>query len=331
MHRLITLLWNSEERRLRAFWRLLAAIPTLIVVSLLVALVTVFTIPNRAETLLSITGSLLLTLVITVLWVGINGLLLDRRYLADYGFHLSRRWWLDLGFGLALGAALMAGVFLLELALGWISIVDTFRKAHPDQSFGQNLLTPLVIFLCVGIYEELMLRGYLLPNIAEGLNRPPFGPRGAILVAWLVTSVLFGFAHMLNPNTTLISTINLILAGVFLGLGYVLTGNLAIPIGVHITWNLFQGSVFGFPVSGQDFTQTTVFMIEQAGPPLWTGGAFGPEAGLIGLVAMLVGCGGIALWARLMDMDGRVALRESLAEYRPRPPLFPKKDDDEDA
>jgi hypothetical protein len=101
-------------------------------------------------------------------------------------------------------------------------------------------------------------------------------------------------------------------AGLFLGLGFILTGELAIPIGLHITWNFFQGYVFGFPVSG--IGRTTSFIgINQGGPDLWTGGAFGPEAGLIGLLAMLLGSLLIGLWVRLLY--GKVRLDTELAQY----------------
>ena len=118
-----------------------------------------------------------------------------------------------------------------------------------------------------------------------------------------------------TPTPRLISSLNIALAGLFLGLGFILTGELAIPIGLHITWNFFQGNVFGFPVSGTE-AGATVIAINQGGPPLWTGGNFGPEAGLIGIVAMVIGALLTVWWVR--REEGRMELRKEIAAYRPR-------------
>jgi hypothetical protein len=115
-------------------------------------------------------------------------------------------------------------------------------------------------------------------------------------MAWILSSVLFGVLHYLNPNSSWLSTLYLVIYGVFLGTGYVLTGQLAIPIGLHFTWNFVQGSIFGYPVSGRALSEASVITTEQIGPVLWTGGAFGPEAGLLGIVAMLAGMGLTVLW-----------------------------------
>jgi hypothetical protein len=101
-------------------------------------------------------------------------------------------------------------------------------------------------------------------------------------------------------------------------MGYLLTGELAIPIALHITWNFFQGNVFGFPVSGTAVRAATFISIEQGGPDLWTGGAFGPEAGLLGLGAMIVGIFVIILWVRWRY--GQVSLDLSLAQAPVRSP-----------
>jgi hypothetical protein len=80
----------------------------------------------------------------------------------------------------------------------------------------------------------------------------------------------------------------LILAGVFLGYGYTSTRQLWLPIGLHTGWNFFEGTVFGFPVSGMaDFP--SLIHITVKGPILLTGGAFGPEAGLVILPALGLG------------------------------------------
>ena len=81
-----------------------------------------------------------------------------------------------------------------------------------------------------------------------------------------------------------------------MGVGYLLTGELAFPIGLHFAWNFVQGNVFGFPVSGKSAVGATVIAIDQGGSPLWMGGAFGPEAGLVGVLAMGVGALLTLLW-----------------------------------
>jgi membrane protease YdiL (CAAX protease family) len=240
------------------------------------------------------------------------GRFLDRRPFTDFGFHLSAGWSLDLVFGMALGALLMTVIFLVELGLGWITVTGAFESVEPGASFPLAILLPAGIFLCAGVYEELLSRGYQLRNAAEGLNYPALGPGGAVLLAWVLSSVFFGVLHAANPNATAVSTLNIAMAGLVLGFGYVLTGELAIPIGLHITWNFFQGSVFGFPVSGLKPVGATFLSTDQGGPTLWTGGPFGPEAGLLGPAVMILGGLLMALWVRLRS--GKVAIHTPIAE-----------------
>jgi hypothetical protein len=252
-------------------------------------------------------------LVAVVISVWIAGRFLDRRRFADFGFHFNANWWIDLGFGLFLGAALIALVIAIELALGWLSVTGTFVTREPDATFWVAILPPLFNFLAVGIYEELFSRGYHTQNLAEGFNWDWLGPRGAIIVAVVISSAVFGLLHATNPNASPISTFNITVAGaLLLGIGYLLTGELAIPIGVHITWNFFQGNVFGCPVSGVCFNSATFIAVEQGGPNLWTGGDFGPEAGLLGLIAMILGGLLTILWVRWRY--GEAGLHLPLAE-----------------
>jgi len=329
----LRLFLEESERRPRALWRLLAQYVFFAVAATLFLYLLKFAwalvrpsgtgLGGTAQTAvgssdLLLTGSLAsLAAIFLSLWLA--GRFLDRRPFADFGFHLSKGWLLDLFFGMLLGALLMTFIFLTQLAFGWVSVTGSFEAVTPGASFVPEILLPIGIFVCVGFYEEMLYRGYLLRNLAEGLNFPGLGPRGAILAAWLLSSSAFGILHAFNPNATLASTINIALAGLLLGLGYVLTGELAIPIGLHIAWNFFQGNVYGFPVSGLNPIGATFLTIKQGGPDLFTGGVFGPEGGLLEPAAVLLGCLLITLWVRLRHR--RAAIQTHLAE-RPKQVLL---------
>jgi len=243
------------------------------------------------------------------------GRALDGRPFSGFGLRLDRAWLSDLGFGLTLGALLMTVIFVVQLAAGWVTVTGSFATAG-GVSFLPAILAYAVLFVCSGFYEELVSRGYQLTNLAEGLNGTAVGPEGAIVAAWVLSSSYFAVLHLSNPDAGVLSTLNIFLAGMMLGSGYVLTGRLAIPIGLHFTWNFFQGNVFGFPVSGIDFSGASFLSTRQAGPALLTGGPFGPEAGLLAPAATAIGVLLIAL--RVRRRSGKLSLHLPLAEGPPR-------------
>ncbi len=322
---------NPIERRPRALWRILLqgmiffaiTIFANILVAVVVGVILIasgYGLQNR-QALLVMMGNPLVQIFTSLGELGaallsyrVASRWLDHRSFRSFGFHFSRRWWADFAFGLFLGAILMVSIYGVELSAGWITVTGTLRSLRPGTSFWYGVATYLVVFVCVGFSEEMLSRGYELRNLAEGLNFKPLNPRLALLLAYLISSSMFGLFHLGNPNSNFISTLNLIVAGLFLGLGYALTGELAIPIGLHITWNFFQGNVFGFPVSGSGTTATFI-AIQQGGPQAWTGGAFGPEAGLISLAAIALGSLLTVLWVSWRY--GQVRLKEALAVYRP--------------
>ncbi|MGB3634092.1 MAG: CPBP family intramembrane glutamic endopeptidase [Rubrobacteraceae bacterium] len=318
--------FEERERRPRAVWRLLAQVvifqaATFLFLAPLAAIWFVASAPEApsSDSVAALTQSPAILLFSSVASLGaiflslwLAGRFLDRRPIKDFGLRLDSGWWLDLAFGLALGAALMTGIFLVEISFGWIRIEGAFESGISGTPFWIALLLPIAIFLCIGVYEEMFSRGYQLLNMAEGFNYPFLGPHGAIVAAWVLSSSIFGVLHLGNQNATPLSAFNIALAGLLLGAGYILTGQLAIPIGLHITWNFFQGTVFGFPVSGLGPIGASFLATDQGGPDLWTGGAFGPEAGLMDPIATLVGVSLIALWVRLRQ--GRVGIHTPLAE-----------------
>ena len=302
----------NEEGRPRAGWRLLFQFSLNYTAAAFVGSLVLTAGAGRtsAPNVLPYVGAAL----VAVASVWLAGRFLDGRTFSGFGLHLNRAWWSDFGFGLLLGASLMSGIFLFELAAGWVTVTGTL-EAVDGRSFFPAILAPVVLYSCVGFYEELVSRGYQLTNLAEGLNLPGIGPTGAILLAWVLSSSFFGLLHTFNPNATALSTFNIALAGMMLGLGYVLTGELAIPIGLHATWNFFQGNVFGLPVSGRDPSGATFLTTEQAGPNLLTGGPFGPEGGLLTPAAMVLGLLLISLYVYLRT--GRVSIHTPIAQNPP--------------
>ena len=131
---------------------------------------------------------------------------------------------------MVLGALLITAVFLVEWGWAGSRLPALSRPSRPGAPFAPSVLLPVLMFVCVGFYEETVFRGYQLKNAAEGLNYPALGPRGAVLLAWALSSVFFWVLHANNPSATLLSTLNIVLAGLMLGFGYVLSGELAIPI-----------------------------------------------------------------------------------------------------
>lgn len=260
--------------------------------------------PTTVEQITLLAVGSLLSVPTTAVMLWIVARYVDRRAPTDYGLRIDSLWWADFAFGLVLGAGLQTGIALVGLLAGWYLVDGTFVA---DGSFLSTLFLVLALFVSVGVVEELLARGWLLTNLAEGLR--VVGERAAVGLAVLVSSGLFGVAHLANPGASAVSATIISLAGVFLALGYVLTGELGIPIGIHVTWNFFQGPVFGWRVSGIEMPGA-VIALEPVGPEWATGGGFGPEAGLLGLVAILFGLVAIVLWVRYQD--GTVGVHEAV-------------------
>jgi uncharacterized protein len=327
---------NLGEGRLRAFWRLLltfllsfvlfwllssAAVIILVVILLdRGTLSATGDVSGRYTALAGMPAVQLISLVLALLgplcalWVAAR--FWDRRRFPDYGFHFSLAWRRDLFFGIFAGGVLVAAVFMLERAAGWLD---------PAGAQSRSSLAGLVLALLAAgfgaLYQELLARGYLLRNLAEGAHGRRIGARGAVLLAWLLSSVVYAAVRSssLGADSTYLglSLLGVVLLGGLYGLGYVLTGELALPIGLHFGWSFFAANVFGLAAPPDRLFATTLIAVHQTGPTLWTGGAIGPEAGLAGLLA--VAAGALLLVAYTRVCYGRLVICTDLARYVPAP------------
>jgi uncharacterized protein len=257
--------------------------------------------------------------IISALWFASR--FIDKRSMSEFGFHFTSKWWMDLGAGLIIGVVSLLVVFGLEFAFGWVTIIQTGYSSLTLVPFWLGLVMYFIFYVSIGVFEESLIRGYLLRNITEGLKNLRISPRLAIGISLGISSIVFGFLHITNPSISTGAIILLALAGVFLGLGYVLTGNLGLSIGIHISWNFAEGILFGFPVSGV-VSEFNVFRISQTGSTLFTGGNFGPEGGLLGLIIILLGIGLVFLYVKIsrkkVEIDPGVSNYVSNAENHPK-------------
>ncbi|MBI4317424.1 MAG: CPBP family intramembrane metalloprotease [Chloroflexi bacterium] len=236
-------------------------------------------------TLILPVAALLFYLVLVLLGTLAFRRLLDGRSFTSLGFHRARGWLADTLFGLVLGLALMSLITAAEWGMGWLQIRGFVWETRPAAVVWLSLGYSLWQFVVVAINEETMSRGYILQNLEEDWG---------VKVAVVSSSVVFGLLHSANPNVSALALFNLFVAGLLFAYGYTATRQLWLPIALHFSWNFFQGPVFGFPVSGGAGQGLLVTSVN--GPDLITGGAFGPEGGLIGLGAMVVGIGAIWGW-----------------------------------
>jgi hypothetical protein len=121
-------------------------------------------------------------------------------------------------------------------------------------------------------------------------------------VATIVTSLLFGGLHLLNPNAEILGAVNIALSAITWVLGMLWFRSLWFPIGWHAAWNFAQFFVVGLPNSGISVNSmglegTTLLVSELSGSHWLTGGDFGMEASAI-RTAILIGAIVGMLWLK---------------------------------
>lgn len=173
----------------------------------------------------------------------------------------------EIGIGLLVGAGLYTGCMLILWALGMFRI-DGFNPV----SF---LIPAIASTISAGFLEELLFRGVLFRIVEEWLGS---------WISIIVSSAVFGFVHLANPDATFIGALFIsVEAGLLLAAAYMVTRRLWMSIGFHLSWNYTQSAIFGGIVSGGIAEPGLIKPILE-GPDLLTGGQFGLEASLTAFV-----------------------------------------------
>ncbi len=220
------------------------------------------------------------------------GKYIERREVTELSLPGMPREWVV---GALLGAGLYSGCAVILMMLG-IYRVEGFNPL----SF---LIPAIALGVKSGIFEELIFRGVLFRSVED---------LAGSWVALVVSSLVFGFLHLLNPGATIAGAAYIsVEAGVLLAAAYLLTRRLWICIGFHMVWNYVQSAVYSGVVSG-GVDEPGLIKAKIEGPHLLTGGTFGMELSVCALI--------------LCTTAGVILLVKAIRRGHLQPPPWKRKD-----
>ena len=198
---------------------------------------------------------------------------------------------LGLSFDGSAAAETAVGVLICVLAMGAVFLVEWWAGLISIAGVGPPGVLARDLITVVGV-----------PFIEEFVNR--CAVLGALLLivrrAWvavLISAVGFGVMHAGNDHASILSVIHTIIAGLVYGIPFAATERIWLPMGLHMGWNYAQGRIFGFAVSGSGPAIGFSFIqLHDNGPALLTGGAYGPEGGVIGLLGQFAALALVVGW-----------------------------------
>jgi hypothetical protein len=224
---------------------------------------------------------------------------LRRRSIQEVTGRFGLTWLLQLGAGMAAGAVLMAAPALVLLSVG--AVHWQFAPVAVD-----SLLAGVATMAVVAIAEELLFRGFVFQRLVDGIGSWP---------AQLIVAGMFLLTHLNNPGMTgavrMWAGINIFCASILFGLAFLKTRSLAMPLGLHFMANVLEGPILGLGVSGNG--ESGLLKPSFSDAPQWlTGGAFGLEASLPGLICVLIGVA--LLWRAKPARDAIAVPRNPVEE-----------------
>jgi membrane protease YdiL (CAAX protease family) len=173
----------------------------------------------------------------------------------------------------------LCGILLVSTMVAAMAAEDIYHVLDFDSS--TNFFIPATVFFFDAFSEEIIFRSFIFLTVEK---------KWGTWAALAITCILFGAAHIINPIPNLSFSEKafgcfclMIEAGLVLGSAYLVRRSLWLPLGLHWAWNFFEGPIFGTSVSGSNICKPLI-TARLDGPFYATGGAFGPEASLTGLV-----------------------------------------------
>jgi membrane protease YdiL (CAAX protease family) len=205
-------------------------------------------------------GMALVAMALYIAW----GKAVERREVTELSLPGAGREW---AIGGLIGFGLYTGCVLLLLAFGMFTI----EGLNPI-SF---MIPAAAMAIKSSVFEELVFRGVLFKSVED---------MAGSWIAIIVSSLVFGFLHLLNPDATIAgATYIAIEAGLLLAAMYLATRRLWMAIGFHMLWNYVQSAVYSGIVSG-GVVLPGLLQQKTEGPTFYTGGSFGMEQSVFALI-----------------------------------------------
>jgi len=259
-------IFKTKNNQLRALWKIII-LCLFISIFLIISAISMENYGIDDEYGLMIFASFIIGTILSLLMV-------DRKKLKDLGLVSLKSKFTDIFIGLLLGGVLVVINVMILYLLGDLSFVTKLNNPN----IGMFLLKGLGVFVVVSIAEEVMFRGYIMLSMKH-MNKPWF--------SILVSAAIFSLSHgALNDGASTVAVINISLAGIMLAYMFYRSKSLYLPIGVHITWNYFQGFIFGVNVSGREVGEAAY--LAKMENNILTGGTFGLEGGLVNTFVMIL-------------------------------------------
>lgn len=195
---------------------------------------------------------------------------------------IEKRSWRSIGFskgnaisstlkGLLIGFLMFSAVVAIGLILG------QFRFEGLNISSAIYIVPFMIGFAIQSFGEEIFNRGWTMTY---------FSKRHSVLIGMVVSSIAFVIPHLFSSTIDLLSVINIFLFGIVFALLFLRFDNIWICGGAHAAWNISEGVIFGFSVSG--FSTPSILKCSGVGQNIINGGGFGPESSLIATIVVVI-------------------------------------------
>jgi membrane protease YdiL (CAAX protease family) len=193
---------------------------------------------------------------------------IEGRTIADYGLPWRKMLGVQFWQGVLLGFASISG---LLVAMRVVGVFYFGSVALHGADIWKWAIVYALVFILVALREEFRARGYGLFTLSGGIG---FWP------AAILSAAYFGYSHHGNSGEDWVGLFN---AGAFGLLACFLlrrTGNLWMPIGLHMAFDWGETYFYGVANSGQALPGH-LLNSSSSGPALLSGGTVGPEGSLL--------------------------------------------------